>query len=172
MSAALTIAFLLLTASGCGAGESERKYAVPDSLCEISVGADDLAAFLPSGNKLRVQEEEVSGIKTCEVIVDRTVVASAMRAWEEEMNLTAYAVGLSQEPPTRSARNGRFVYSGRSGFGKTQGCTSSRYRSDKGDHVLYTSIQMWTSKHQDADAMKRLIISYTEEVEKSAECAR
>lgn len=57
------------------------------------------------------------------------------------------------------------MYSGFEAFGKTRGCVDTRYKQE-----LYTVVQAEGSKHRDAEAMKHLILAFTGEIEKSAEC--
>ncbi|GAA4963265.1 hypothetical protein GCM10023238_33360 [Streptomyces heliomycini] len=64
-----------------------------------------------------------------------------------------------------TADDGRYVYSDWQAFGKTEDCVDEKYEQE-----LYTGIQAYGSDHRDADAMKRLIVSFTKEVEKSDEC--
>ncbi|MFJ7414964.1 hypothetical protein ACIQWZ_29805 [Streptomyces sp. NPDC098077] len=67
----------------------------------------------------------------------------------------------------KTADAGRYVYSDNQAFGKTQGCVDAKYKQE-----LCTGVQAYGSDHEDADAMKRLIVSFTETVEKSDACDR
>jgi hypothetical protein len=165
MLAAATAA-LVTTLSACGADEQKRDYAIPGELCGITVASDDLIPFLPAGKYLEVQGKETSGVKTCQVIVDKKLVVTATQAWLKEGKSTSYfAYSRSLGTQEHSTEGDRFRYSGNEAFGKTNGCVDTRYGRE-----LYTAVQAQGSEHRDADAMKRLITSYTSEVETSAAC--
>ncbi len=86
--------------------------------------------------------------------------------WLEKGRTTAYfARGQTLDDPTESEQGGRFLYSGYEAFGKTKTCVDKKYGQE-----LYTAVQAQGSRHRDTDAMKRLIVAYTKEVEKSAAC--
>lgn len=63
-------------------------------------------------------------------------------------------------------KGGRFLYSGYEAFGRTQDCVDDEYGRE-----LYTAVQARGPKHRETDAMKRLIVSYTEQVQDPAACA-
>ncbi|GAA3310254.1 hypothetical protein [Streptomyces cinereospinus] len=160
------IAALLAALCGCGEEAPGRNYAVPAELCGIAVGTDDLAPFLPAGDAISVRAKSGGGVRSCQVVVDGRLVLTTTQAWLEEGRTTAYfAYGQSLEAVGHSAEDDRFRYSGNEAFGKTAGCVDSRYGQE-----LYTAMQAQGSGHRDADAMKRLITSYTHEVESSAAC--
>ncbi|MET8248768.1 hypothetical protein ABZV31_32925 [Streptomyces sp. NPDC005202] len=162
--AAVTV--LVSVLAGCGGDEERREYAVPHTLCGTPVDSDELAPFLPPGRRITVRDNSHTAIKGCELLVDGKLIVSTTQAWLERGRTTAYfASAQTLEVPDRAADEGRFRYSGNQAFGKTQGCVDTRH-----DEELYTAVQADGSKHKDADAMKRLIISYTKEVENSAAC--
>lgn len=157
---------MALVISGCGKKQG-RDYAVPEDLCGTRISADDLAPFLPDGHSLKVSGSSKSGIDDCDVIVDDKLIMTATKVWEEGGKTTAsLAFRLALHAPKNSAHDGRFWYSGNEAFGKTRGCIDT-----KRGHELYTALQAQGSEHRDADAMKRLIVSYTQQVEKSADCS-
>lgn len=152
--------------AACGGEEPEREYAVPRTLCGTAVVHKDLAAFLPAGKKISVTLRSGVDWKRCNVVVDKTSVVNVTQSWLEKGRTTAYyARGQTLDDPKESTQGGRFLYSGYEAFGKTKTCVDKKYGQE-----LYTSVQAQGSKHRDADAMKRLIIAYTKEVEKSAAC--
>ncbi|MFE6286957.1 hypothetical protein [Streptomyces sp. NPDC057877] len=163
--ALLTIATITLTFTFTGCADDDgRGYALPKTLCGIPIDTNDLAPFLPAGREATVSEKDYSSSQWCDLIIDDAVVMSARQEWLSQGRTVAqYAAELAQEPLTHSVMGGRFHYSASEGFGKAEGCIGSKQE-------LYTSIQVWSSDHQDADAMKHLVIDYTEEVEKSADC--
>jgi hypothetical protein len=155
-----------LSLAGCGGDEKERDYAIPRTLCGTAVDRDALTPFLPSGHKITVRDKSYPGAKGCQVIVDNKLIFTTNQQWLEEGATTAFiAARQSLETLNHSAHSGRFRYSGYEAFGKTRGCIDVKHKQE-----LYTIMQASGSIHRDAEAMKRLIISYTKEVEKSAEC--
>jgi len=159
-------AALVISLSACGADEQKRDYAVPGKLCGVTVASGDLTPFLPAGKDLEVRERETSGVRTCQVIVDKKLIVTMTQAWLIEGKNTAYfAYSRSLGTQEHSAEGDRFRYSGNEAFGKTNGCVDTRYGRE-----LYTAVQAQGSEHKDADAMKRMITSYTREVEASAAC--
>ncbi|MGW0578414.1 hypothetical protein ACWD25_21150 [Streptomyces sp. NPDC002920] len=163
VAAAATLAFVL---SGCSSNDQKREYAVPSSLCGTAIDADALAPFLPAGQKITVREKPYSGSKRCEVVVDNTLIVTTSQTWLKEGTTTAnFAYGQTTSTPKSSAEGGRFKYSGNEAFGKTQDCVDTQSK-----HELYTAIQADGSKHRDAEAMKRLVLAFTDAVERSAEC--
>ncbi|MFF4660202.1 hypothetical protein [Streptomyces sp. NPDC001381] len=166
-AAAITLATALATLLiGCAGEEEKREYAVPSNLCGITVNSEDLAPFLPAGKDISVRDKSYAGAKGCQVAVDKKLILTTAQTWLEEGRTTAYfAARQSFDTPEQSADEGRFRYSGNQAFGKTQKCVDAKYKQE-----LYTAIQAEGSEHKDAQAMKRLIVVYTEEVEDSAEC--
>ncbi|NEE17519.1 hypothetical protein G3M58_65035 [Streptomyces sp. SID7499] len=161
-----TLATLILTLSGCGNDGQKREYATPSTLCGISVDGDALAPFLPSGRKITVKDKSYPGAKGCQVIVDNKLIFTTNQMWLKEGSTTAFvAARQSLDATDHSADSGRFRYSEDEAYGKTRDCVDTKYKQE-----LFTIMQASGSTHGDAEAMKRLIISYTKEVEKSAEC--
>jgi hypothetical protein len=157
---------LTLALTGCGGDEQQREYAIPSTLCGTAVDSDTLTPFLPTGHKITVKEKSYSGAKGCQITVDNKLIFTTSQVWLEEGNRTAFvAARQSLNRASHSAESGRFRYSEYEAFGKTRGCVDTKYKQE-----LYTIMQASGSEPRDAEAMKRLIISYTNEVEKSAEC--
>jgi hypothetical protein len=155
------------TLSGCSGEAAKREYAVPRTLCGTAINSDDLAPFLPAGKEIRTKSTSGGGINRCRVIVDDKIAATTTQAWLEDDRTTAYfATGQALGALNHSADGDRFRYSGNEAFGKTRNCVDTKYGQE-----LYTAVQISGSEHRDADAMKRLIISYTSQVEQSAECS-
>ncbi|MFF7446817.1 MULTISPECIES: hypothetical protein [unclassified Streptomyces] len=152
--------------SGCSGDSEKRNYAIPDSLCGTAIDAKDLAPFLPSGRDASVREKKYSGTRRCEVVVDDTLIVTTTLTWLKEGTTTVeFAYGQTLDNPKKSADGGRYRYSGYEAFGSTTNCVDA-----KAKQALYTAIQAQGSKHRDAEAMKRLIISFTKNVEASAAC--
>lgn len=163
VTALTTLVFLL---AGCSEEGQKRDYTVPDSLCGTVIDSEALASILPGGRKITVRDRSYSGSNGCEVIVDNKLIVTATQTWMEEGRTTAFiAARQSLDTLDKTAENGRFVYSGNEAFGKTRDCVDTEYKQE-----LYTVIQADGAEHRDAEAMKRLIVSFTEAVEKSADC--
>ncbi|MEU9335418.1 hypothetical protein AB0D49_19940 [Streptomyces sp. NPDC048290] len=157
---------LCLVLSGCGGGEETREYAIPSGLCGTAV-TDALRPFFPPGKEISSSEKDGSGMKTCDVAVDDKKIMTTTQAWIEGGKTTAYfAAGLTLEELPHAHDGERFRYSGTEAFGKTRGCVDETYKQE-----LYAAVQVWDSEHEDADAMKSVILAYTAEVQRSAECA-
>lgn len=157
--------FLLTVLSGCGDNE-KREYAVPEKLCSMPVDMDALASFLPPGKELTMHPKTGKTADRCEVKVDkRTVFMISQNWWLGGKDTANYARGWALKVPEKSAANGRYLYSERDGFGKTDGCVDDRTKEE-----LYTAVEVIHSEHRDADAMKRVIINFTEAVQRSAAC--
>ncbi|WP_051858481.1 hypothetical protein [Streptomyces cellulosae] len=125
-----------------------------------------LTPFLPAGHKITVKDNSYSGTKGCQVIVDNKLILTTSQMWRAEGKTTAYtAARESLEALDHSADGGRFRYSDYEAFGKTRNCVDTKYKQE-----LYTTIQAEGSKYRDTEAMKRLIVSFTKEVEGSVEC--
>ncbi|MFF0596658.1 hypothetical protein [Streptomyces antibioticus] len=162
----VVVAMIVPLLAGCGEGGPERAYVVPDALCGTAVDGDALASFLPGGREIAVKEKSSSGHERCQVIVDGKLIVTTGQMWAEAGRTTAFtAARQSIGALDEAAEGGRFVYSGNEAFGKTHGCVDAEYEQE-----LYTVIQADGSKRRDADAMKRLIVSFTEAVEESAVC--
>ncbi|MFD7701605.1 hypothetical protein [Streptomyces caelestis] len=164
--ALVVLAVLAPTVTGCGADEETRDYSVPDTLCGIRIDAEELTPFLPPGKKLSVKPDVDSSEAWCNVSVDGKLIVRTIQTWWQDGRDTAYFLrGQTLEPVEETADDGRYVYSDWQAFGKTEDCVDEKYEQE-----LYTGIQAYGSDHRDADAMKRLIVSFTKEVEKSDEC--
>jgi hypothetical protein len=163
--AAFAVSILLLSLSGCSENEQEAKYSPPRFLCGIAVDTEALAKFLPAGKKVSTKATATSPQATrCSVSVDGKRIVYTAQEWWNNMSVLNFAQGLTLDKLDHQTDDGRFAYSGNEAFGKTEGCHSSR------GQVLYTAVQAAGSKHSDAEAMKKLITTYTEAVEKSRAC--
>lgn len=150
--------------SSCDEGGKEREYAIPDRLCGRPI-TSDIADFLPPGNDISMERETHTATTVCEVAVDHKLVLTTTTAWRSANDSTASFAQRALAPTKHSAEEGRFRYSGSEAFGRTQNCVAH-----DGDRALFTAVQALGSEHRDAEAMKRLITSFTASVEKSQEC--
>ncbi|NUK86301.1 hypothetical protein [Streptomyces lunaelactis] len=157
--------------SACSNSKSEeRKYAVPDSLCGVSVKSDLLSPFLPPGEKISTQKESPSGGTTrCNILVDGKVAVIASRIWWGKGagdGVIDVAAVHAKVAPGQVSDDEKYLYSGTGSVGKTEGCADSTHPKQD----LFTVIQVFASGRDDEAAMKRLIPAYTKAVEQSDEC--
>ncbi|MFJ5264638.1 hypothetical protein ACIQAC_29690 [Streptomyces sp. NPDC088387] len=111
-----------------------------------------------------MSDSDGSGIKSCDMVVDKTLAVTTTQAWIEEGKDTAYfAAGLTLEKLEHSDDDGQIRYTGNEAFGKTRTCVDKKQE-------LYVAVQAQGSKHRDSDAMKQLIEAYINEVQRSDEC--
>lgn len=150
--------------SSCSTEENGQGYTVPEMPCEYSV-SNDVADFLPPGNDISIHRNTHSSTTVCEVAVDRKLVLTTTTAWRSAEDSTASFTQRALDILQHSADKGRFRYSDYEAFGKARNCVAH-----EGDRALYTAVQAVGSKHRDAEAMKRLIESFTAAVEASQEC--
>ncbi|MEU3949318.1 hypothetical protein [Streptomyces sp. NPDC029526] len=156
----------MLTAVACGSDDGSRDYSVPSTFCGTRVDAEELTPFLPPGRRIAVEPDVSPGTAWCDVSVDGKLAVRTVQTWWQGGRDTAHFLrGQTLREMEASAENGRFVYSGTQGFGKTKGCVDEKYGQE-----LYTGFQVFDTDHEDADAMKRLIVSFTERVERSDAC--
>ncbi|WP_432053823.1 hypothetical protein [Streptomyces sp. bgisy022] len=156
----------MLTVVACGSDEESRDYSVPDVLCGTRVDAEELTPFLPPGKRIAVEPDVSPGTAWCDVSVDGKLAVRTVKTWWQGGRDTAYFLrSQTLKEMTESAARGRFVYSGTQAFGKTKACVDEKYGQE-----LYTGFQAFDSDHEDAEAMKRLIVSFTERVERSDAC--
>ncbi|WP_282089735.1 hypothetical protein [Streptomyces tendae] len=166
--AALAALASLTLIAGCSNGDekADRAYAVPSNLCGTSVDSDEVSPFFPAGESITVQKDDHLGSQICKVVVDKRLILTATQAWVAGGKTTAYfASGQTLEKISLSSNAGKYRFSGNEGFGKAADCTHNEH-----DQELYTALQFQGSKHNDSDAMKHLITSYTKEVESSSLC--
>ncbi|MFH9821176.1 hypothetical protein [Streptomyces sp. NPDC017230] len=166
--AAIVLAVLAFAVTGCGAEEKTRDYSVPNTFCGIRIGAKELTPFLPPGQKLSVKTDINPASTWCDVSVDGKLAVRTVQDWWPDGADTAYWLrSQTLDEVEETAYRGRYVYSDWQAFGKTEDCVDEKYGNE-----LYTAIQAYGSDHRDADAMKRLIVSFTKTVEKSDGCDR
>ncbi|MFI9806699.1 hypothetical protein ACIHEJ_20460 [Streptomyces sp. NPDC052301] len=161
---------LLVTLSGCSEHKAARHYALPHSMCGIPVDSNRLAPFMPSGRKLTVKyDTSDEWASFCEISIDSRHVVQTEQMWMTGGHDTSYFVGgQANSKLNHQAEDGRFIFSGWEGFGKTRHCRSKKLLNSE----LFTAFQMHSSDHQDADAMKQLITEFTTAVEKTDTCRK
>ncbi|MEV3861043.1 hypothetical protein AB0J38_42880 [Streptomyces sp. NPDC050095] len=158
---------LLGALTSCSSGEQKREYTTPESLCGTRVDSDALSTFLPPGRQVAVEQTvSTSRARRCAVSVDGRRIVYAAQEWWNDMSVLNFAQGLTDKQPEHRTDDGRYAYSETEAFGRTEDCHSGEHA----DQRLYTAVQATGSRHKDADAMKRLISTYTKQVEESEQC--
>jgi hypothetical protein len=167
--ASLAAAFIAAaTMGGCSKG-AEREYALPSSLCGVTVKSDLLAPFLPPGKKVSTRHESPNGgTERCKVSVDGKIAIIAGQIWWEREGTVADVAGVhARVNPGHITDDEKYIYSGTGAVGKAEGCTDSAHP----DQALFTVMQVYASGRADAAAMKSLIVDYTRRVQKKNSCA-
>ncbi|WP_432105017.1 hypothetical protein [Streptomyces sp. bgisy091] len=125
-------------------------------------------AVLPGGASIASATSRLSGGATrCDVTVDGKAALSLTQSWWSERDTTAMvSEGYAGTDDGTLSDDGRFVYTGKAGVGKTSSCTSSEHPEQN----LYAVVQVSDSGTGDQTAVKSLIVDYTRAVEQSAAC--
>ncbi|MFJ4522267.1 hypothetical protein ACIP4Y_15190 [Streptomyces sp. NPDC088810] len=164
MAASAALVFAL---SGCSGHKEKREYAVPNSFCGIPVDRNELAPFMPSGRRLAIKKDVPDSLSlVCQVRVDSRSAVEFKQMWLTSSSTAYFVGGQADSRLDREAEGGRFLYSGWEAFGKARQC---RHKKLPGSNI-FTAIQMQSSGHQDADAMRQLIAAYTRAVENTGIC--
>jgi hypothetical protein len=150
-------------------GEQEKNYTVPGTLCDVSLDPDLLDPFLPGGNSITVKSSSPSGgTKQCDVIVDGKVTVRGIQTWwSDEESASTVAVAYDKTEGGQKSADDRYLYSGTGGVGQTAASCNS---AEHPDQNLYGVVQVFTPDRGDADAMKKLVTSYTRALERSSAC--
>ncbi|MFI7383041.1 hypothetical protein [Streptomyces sp. NPDC049813] len=158
----------LWTLSACSGGDSEREYSMPQSLCGTKIDTKELGKFLPAGKKITVTSREGdANTRHCDVHVDSKLAFLTTQSWWESGSTTArFASGQTLDTPDKSAEGGTYLYSGYQAFGAVKDCRNTKHA----DQQLFTGLQANDTEERDADAMHRLITSYTQAVQTSGQC--
>ncbi|MFG2426233.1 hypothetical protein [Streptomyces sp. NPDC048590] len=141
---------------------------MPTSLCGTPVDPALVKAVLPGGDSIASAKSRLSGGATrCDVTVDGKAALSLTQSWWNERDTTAMvSEGYAGMDGGTLSDDGRFVYTGKAGVGKTSSCTSPEHPEQN----LYAVVQVSDSGTDDQTVMKRLIVDYTKAVEQSAAC--
>ncbi|MFF3207300.1 hypothetical protein [Streptomyces sp. NPDC002962] len=153
--------------SGCSSSE-ERDYALPRSLCGVSVDPDLLAPFLPPGEEVSTRQTTPNdGTKRCNVSVDGELALVAGRLWWEKTGSVVDVAAVHAQVNKGKVITGEeFLHSGTGAVGKVDGCTDTAHP----DQALFTVVQVFASGRESSSTMKRLITEYTGQVQKGSDC--
>ncbi|MFD4689833.1 hypothetical protein [Streptomyces sp. NPDC058463] len=168
LSATVILASSLSACSGDSDDSAEKTYTVPASLCGVAVDPSLVKALLPGGDSVSSAPSKPNGgTARCDVSVDdKAALRLTQTWWGARESATTVAQGYADTDDGTVSDDGRFVYAGKAGVGKTASCTSSEHP----DQDLYTVVQVLGSGIDDQAAMKSLITDYTKAVERSAAC--
>ncbi|MFD9500518.1 hypothetical protein [Streptomyces sp. NPDC060035] len=168
LSATVVLASSLSACSGDGDDSAEKKYTVPASLCGVAVDPALVKAALPGGDSVSSALSKPNGGTTrCDVSVDgKAALRLAQAWWSAGQTATTVAQGYADTDDGTVSDDGRFVYAGKAGVGRTASCTSAEHPEQN----LYAVVQVLGSGIDDQAAMKSLITDYTKAVEQSAAC--
>ncbi|MFF8025201.1 hypothetical protein ACFZDJ_29765 [Streptomyces sp. NPDC007896] len=153
--------------SGCST-EEVREYALPKSLCGVTVKSDLLSPFLPAGKKISTQQESPNGgTERCKISIDGKVAMIAGQLWWEKGGTVMDVAAVhAQVTPGTVTDDKRYLYSGTGAVGKAEGCSDSTHP----DQYLFTVIQVFAPDLDDAATMKRLIVDYTKQIQEKYKC--
>ncbi|MER5843494.1 hypothetical protein ABT099_25000 [Streptomyces prasinus] len=166
-----TFAALALTAvgvlAGCSGSDEGKNYAVPESLCGVSLDSGLIDELLPSGNKIDVQEKNPGpSRKRCQVNVDgKAALEVSQEWWQEGDTVVDVAQGVPQVKSAVLTDDSDFLLTG-TGAVQQARCASS----ERPGRVLFTTAQVYADGVDDSEAMQKLITAYTRAVEGSAVC--
>lgn len=162
--ATITVTSIL---SGCSKDE-ERQYALPESLCGVTVDSEFLSTFLPPGEKVSSQQETPNGgTQRCQVSVDGKIALVAGQLWWDKTGTVANVAAVhARVGKGEVTADEKFLYSGTGAVGKAEGCADH----DHPDQDLFTVIQVFASGREDSSTMKRLINEYTEQIQAANDC--
>lgn len=156
-------------AVGCSSGEAKREFAVPKSLCGVSVPTDALSRLLPaSGKKLDVQREGNidEGNELCELSVDDTPVLMVSReridTGDSAQHILISRARVSQQ---KTADNGAIAYADRTAVSMIK-CRGAGIEVED----ISTFIQVLKPARSDEAAMKTLITDYTTAYKRQHPC--
>ncbi|MGW9496861.1 hypothetical protein ACWG5P_21135 [Streptomyces prasinus] len=153
--------------AGCSGSDEGKNYAVPKSLCGVSLESALIDELLPSGNKVDVQEKNPGpSRKRCQVIVDgKAALEVSQEWWPEGDTVVDVAQGVPQVKSAVLTDDSDFLLTG-TGAVQQARCASS----ERPDHVLFITAQVYADGVDDSEAMQKLITAYTRAVEGSAVC--
>ncbi|HZG05123.1 MAG TPA: hypothetical protein VE546_16395 [Streptomyces sp.] len=158
---------LLLSLTGCGEGEKEkREYPIPESLCGVDIDTSLIEPFMPPGKRIYQTEDEAGTIIwSCEVSVDGEDVFRISRdRWEPGWSTRRFAVRHAYVEPEHEATDKSYVYSDR-GAVATVRCTEQG-----GDRDLFL-VAKAEENSADEKAMEKFITAYREQFLKGDPCA-
>ncbi|MCX5396824.1 hypothetical protein [Streptomyces sp. NBC_00102] len=169
---ALSAATVLASSLSACSGDDEpaaKNYTVPTTLCGVTVDPAQVKALLPGGDSFSsASSKPNSGTTRCDLFVDGDKASMRLtQTWWDRLD-TGFGVSgaYSGTNGAETTDDYRFAWTGTAGVGKTSSCTSSKHP----DMRLFAIIQAFDPSIDDKAAMKTLINSYTESVDKSAAC--
>ncbi|WP_031506705.1 hypothetical protein [Streptomyces megasporus] len=157
---------LSLLASGCGTEEEKREYAVPESLCDLDIGAGLIEPFLPTGKRISQVPDDDGTDWSCDVSVDdKDVFQMTWEWWEPGWSARRFAPSQAYVKPEYEAADKSYVYSDRGAVTAVR-CTE---QGKKWDVFLVARVR--NTGVSNAEAMEKFITAYREEFLRSDPCA-
>ncbi|MFQ6146636.1 hypothetical protein ACLMNJ_26780 [Streptomyces seoulensis] len=155
----LLAAAVMGASAGCSSSEPKRGYAVPKTLCGVSVPTDALSRLLPpSGDHLTVKDEATvaDAVTGCDVSVDGDVVLSIEKeridAGRSAWNIAAYDRRLVA---AEQADGGKVAYAGRQGV-----TVVSCREKDNQDEEVSVYVRTLKPGRQDESALRDFLTRY------------
>ncbi|MGW5202236.1 hypothetical protein [Streptomyces spiralis] len=160
---------VMAVAVGCSSGEAKREFAVPKSLCGVSVPTDALSRLLPaSGKNLDVQQvgDIDQGNDLCNLTVDGTMVLVVSRervdTGDSAQHILVSRVHASQR---KAADNGAIAYTDHAAVSMIK-CRGAGIEVED----ISTFIKVLKPARPDEAAMRNLITDYTTTYKKQQPC--
>ncbi|MFF9803344.1 hypothetical protein ACF1G3_38945 [Streptomyces rochei] len=125
------VTLTVLVLAGCS-GE-EKNYAVPEKLCGAQVSPELTENLLPSGDEIRVVEEESntsSPHQFCRILVDDKVELSTEGAWQPAGTTAKEAAEKSLVFGTQATEGGKFAIGERRAVTVVD-CKNSKYKAER-----------------------------------------
>ncbi|GGY01736.1 hypothetical protein GCM10010358_64640 [Streptomyces minutiscleroticus] len=165
---ASTIIVAIGILTSCSEPTDKKEYDTPKALCGVSVDQNLIAPFLPSGERIEIQEKNPSpNLKRCQVNVDgKMALIASEEWWEGGDDIIDVAKGNPEVDSAEPTDDGTYIYSRTGGVGRVKSCTNP----DHPDQALYTTIRADSSNKIDESTMQKLIAAYTKAVGRSSAC--
>ncbi|WP_343245654.1 hypothetical protein [Streptomyces sp. SID4985] len=171
-SYALSAGALLLAmvgASGCSSGEAKQDFAVPASLCGVSVPSTALSRVLPAnGERVAVKQvgAKEDGSYLCEVAVDKRTVLVVTQEWItpgwSARHILIHELKIWDQ---KEAEGGSEVYAG-GGAASLVECRGAGVEKED----VSTLVQVLKPGREDEGAMGQLIQGYTKSLGAGKPC--
>ncbi|WP_306191552.1 MULTISPECIES: hypothetical protein [unclassified Streptomyces] len=160
---------VVTVAVGCSSDEAKREFAVPKSLCGVSVPTDALSRLLPaSGKNLDVQQDGDidQGNDLCNLTVDGTMVLVISRERIDTGDSAQHIlVSRARVSHQKTAVNGAIAYADRAAASMIK-CRGAGIEVED----ISTFIKVLKPARPNETAMKKLITDYTTAYKKQQPC--
>ncbi|MGV9428695.1 hypothetical protein ACWDO7_30965 [Streptomyces sp. NPDC003656] len=171
-SYALGVSVLLLAmvgVSACSSGEAKQDFAVPASLCGVSVPSEALARLLPAdGERVSVKQDgtKEDGSYLCDVVVDKRTVLVVTQEWItpgwSARHILIHELKIWDQ---KESEGGSVVFADR-GAASLVECRGAGVEKED----VSTLVQVLKPGREDEAAMGRLIRGYTKSLGAGKPC--